>query len=430
VAQRGGAGRLRAPPQRGGGQAGGQEQASAPARFLGWRQWRGCLGTLQLGRRWRRQAERLAGPPLPPQAAAPVAPGAGRPGGVAAAHRPGAPQGALGGRRQGHARGAGAGGRAAGPSAPAAACSMHAFDLAAGASGNADALRCLLLPLRRRCLPGWRPRATAARRRACGASTGTSSSTRRWSTSSGGGWSSSTRACPRWAARPPACFLPTVMHALPAPPCIPHMPLTCPAAAAAAAPAPPPAPQLEVSIVFRQQRLQYDPPLEELRARHYRELLGGFLGLPQRMRGVSELSERPGFFRAIADCCPAGVARLYSSAEALFARLQEELKAHQVTTGGAAAPVSAAPPLRCVLRCCLPGAAAAAAVWPVRCVGARQLTAGPPCWRLAPCRSGWCWAAWTWTSTWTPTWPRCRTGSSTCACSRARRATWSACPPR
>jgi hypothetical protein len=103
-----------------------------------------------------------------------------------------------------------------------------------------------------------------------------------------------------------------------------------------AQPAPPPPPrrprppQLEVSIVFRQQRLQYDPPLEELRARHYRDLLGGFLGLPQRMRGVSDLSERPGFFRAIADCCPAGVARLYSSAEALFARLQEELKAYQV----------------------------------------------------------------------------------------------------
>jgi dynein heavy chain 2 len=89
-------------------------------------------------------------------------------------------------------------------------------------------------------------------------------------------------------------------------------------------------PQIEVQMVFRQQRLQYDPPLEELRSRHYRDLLNAFLGLPLKMKGVSDLSERPGFFRPIAECSPQGVARLYASAEALFAKLQEELKAYQV----------------------------------------------------------------------------------------------------
>jgi hypothetical protein len=90
-------------------------------------------------------------------------------------------------------------------------------------------------------------------------------------------------------------------------------------------------------MVFRQQRLQYDPPLEELRSRHYRDLLNAFLGLPLKMKGVSDLSERPGFFRAIAECSPQGVVRLYTSAEALFAKLQEELKAYQVAA--AAQPV-------------------------------------------------------------------------------------------
>lgn len=51
---------------------------------------------------------------------------------------------------------------------------------------------------------------------------------------------------------------------------------------------------------------QYDPPLEELRMRHYREHLSAFLGLPLRMKGVSDLSERPGFFRPIVDAAPDG----------------------------------------------------------------------------------------------------------------------------
>ncbi len=38
----------------------------------------------------------------------------------------------------------------------------------------------------------------------------------------------------------------------------------------------------QVRMVFRQHKLQYDPPLEELRIRHYKDYLNTFLGLPLR----------------------------------------------------------------------------------------------------------------------------------------------------
>nr|ADI46936.1 DHC1bm [Volvox carteri f. nagariensis] len=95
-------------------------------------------------------------------------------------------------------------------------------------------------------------------------------------------------------------------------------------------------PEIEIKMIFRQHRLQYEPPLEELRIRHIKDLLNTFLGLPLRMKagyadvvGVSDLSERPGFFRHIVDANPAGIARVYAAAEALFALLAEELKKYQ-----------------------------------------------------------------------------------------------------
>ncbi len=47
-------------------------------------------------------------------------------------------------------------------------------------------------------------------------------------------------------------------------------------------------------------------------------------------QGVSDLSERAGFFRAIADATPAALAHVYNDAEGLFARLAAELKKYQV----------------------------------------------------------------------------------------------------
>jgi len=68
--------------------------------------------------------------------------------------------------------------------------------------------------------------------------------------------------------------------------------------------------QMCVSLVCQHHKLHYDPPLEDLRQRHMNTHLGNFLGLPGRMKGVSNLSERQGFFAPIADSDPAATAKV------------------------------------------------------------------------------------------------------------------------
>lgn len=68
--------------------------------------------------------------------------------------------------------------------------------------------------------------------------------------------------------------------------------------------------QMEVSFVVRNHKLQYDPPLEEVRLQHLTQHLQPFLALPLRMKGVSSLSERAGFFSAIAHAYPAATAKV------------------------------------------------------------------------------------------------------------------------
>lgn len=62
--------------------------------------------------------------------------------------------------------------------------------------------------------------------------------------------------------------------------------------------------------MVRNHTLQYDPPLEELRLQHLTLHLQPFLALPLRMKGVSSLSQRPGFFGAIANAYPAVTAKV------------------------------------------------------------------------------------------------------------------------
>jgi dynein heavy chain 2, cytosolic len=87
---------------------------------------------------------------------------------------------------------------------------------------------------------------------------------------------------------------------------------------------------MEIKMVFKQHRLQYEPPLEELRIRHYKDCINTFLGIPLKMKGVSDLSDRSGFFCQIAEANPISVAEVYSAVEALFVQLNEELKRYQV----------------------------------------------------------------------------------------------------
>lgn len=68
--------------------------------------------------------------------------------------------------------------------------------------------------------------------------------------------------------------------------------------------------QMEVSLLVRNHKLQYDPPLEEIRLQHLTAHLQPFLALPLRMKGVSSLSEQAGFFGAIAHAYPAATAKV------------------------------------------------------------------------------------------------------------------------
>jgi hypothetical protein len=42
--------------------------------------------------------------------------------------------------------------------------------------------------------------------------------------------------------------------------------------------------QVEIKMVFRQHKLQFEPPLEDVRMRHAKDFLNTFLGLPLRMK--------------------------------------------------------------------------------------------------------------------------------------------------
>lgn len=99
----------------------------------------------------------------------------------------------------------------------------------------------------------------------------------------------------------------------------------------------PPACQVEVSLVVRAGHvLAFDPPLEELRLQHLTVHVQPFLALPMRMKGVSGLSERAGFFGAVARAHPCAVAKVFEACEALLAALADS-EAHRYCSGWLAA---------------------------------------------------------------------------------------------
>ncbi|KAL3130926.1 hypothetical protein ABBQ38_000251 [Trebouxia sp. C0009 RCD-2024] len=111
-------------------------------------------------------------------------------------------------------------------------------------------------------------------------------------------------------------------------------------------------PQMEISLVVKQGRLQYEPPLEEVHSAHYKNHLKPLLAIPLNfknlfrcqparaqaragrqhydlqmrllLQGVSEASERPGFFKRIMEANVPGISKAYAAAEALFEQLQME----------------------------------------------------------------------------------------------------------
>ena len=89
-------------------------------------------------------------------------------------------------------------------------------------------------------------------------------------------------------------------------------------------------PQMSASLVFKQRRLQFDPPLEEMRTTHYKQVKD-FLNLPLVFKGVSDASEKPGFFRGMVDSPigAAGCAKVYEKTEALFVKLADEQRRYE-----------------------------------------------------------------------------------------------------
>ena len=89
-------------------------------------------------------------------------------------------------------------------------------------------------------------------------------------------------------------------------------------------------PQVNVSLVFKQRKLQFEPPLEEIRTAHYKQVKD-FLNLPLVLKGVSDASEKAGFFRGMMDSAvgAAGCAKVYDRTEALFVKLADEQKKYE-----------------------------------------------------------------------------------------------------
>ena len=69
-------------------------------------------------------------------------------------------------------------------------------------------------------------------------------------------------------------------------------------------------PRTSVGVAVKSRRVVADPPMEEVRSAHYKQLLRPFLALPLAFRGLSEAGQQPGFFRGIADANAAGYAQV------------------------------------------------------------------------------------------------------------------------
>ncbi|EDO38992.1 predicted protein [Nematostella vectensis] len=76
-------------------------------------------------------------------------------------------------------------------------------------------------------------------------------------------------------------------------------------------------PEIKVELTFRQQRLQFRPPLEEIRAKYFREMRK-FISIPNHFRGVGEDNS---FYQLMVDHNAPGFSTVYSKAEDLFRRL-------------------------------------------------------------------------------------------------------------
>lgn len=72
-------------------------------------------------------------------------------------------------------------------------------------------------------------------------------------------------------------------------------------------------------MFFRQQKLQFKPPFEEIKAKYFREMKK-FISIPSHFRGVGEGVENP-IFPAMIDRNAEGFVTCYRKGAVLFKRL-------------------------------------------------------------------------------------------------------------
>ncbi|NWH26647.1 DYHC2 protein, partial [Grus americana] len=80
-------------------------------------------------------------------------------------------------------------------------------------------------------------------------------------------------------------------------------------------------PEINIDLTFKQGRLQFRPPFEEVRARYYREMKR-FISIPNQFRGVSE-AEEESIFTVMTERNASGFLTAFSKAEDLFRRLTD-----------------------------------------------------------------------------------------------------------
>ncbi|KAL2095874.1 hypothetical protein ACEWY4_008022 [Coilia grayii] len=78
-------------------------------------------------------------------------------------------------------------------------------------------------------------------------------------------------------------------------------------------------PEICIDLTFKQGRLQFRPPFEEVRAKYFREMKR-FISIPNQFKGVSEPGEEP-IFGVMIDRNASGFLTIFGKAEDLFSRL-------------------------------------------------------------------------------------------------------------
>ncbi|KAK2099397.1 Cytoplasmic dynein 2 heavy chain 1 [Saguinus oedipus] len=86
-------------------------------------------------------------------------------------------------------------------------------------------------------------------------------------------------------------------------------------------------PEINIDLTYKQGRLQFRPPFEEIRAKYYREMKR-FIGIPNQFKGVGEAGDES-LFSIMIDRNASGFLTIFSKAEDLFRRLSAVLHQHK-----------------------------------------------------------------------------------------------------